>query len=229
MLTRRNRKRMSTHSVEDSKNTHNISETSVGSNHSYPSPCGQCSELVKKDDSVMEFEICEQWFHIKSQSITKAEYNYIKGGSKKKSLSKMHWYCHTCDRMAINFMKTMTNLHAKQEKIEERVGKLEEKIKDNVDKEEISQLKEELKEIKEGQKKTAEEQEKKIQEIVSTKADGTSWADIVSREEVGKDIEDTIEKRLKEKDDEEKARRDKMKNIIVYGIKEAKGANQVER
>ena len=110
----------------------------------------------------MGCEICEQWFHIKCQNITKAEYNYIKGDSKKKSLSKMHSYCHTCDRMAVNFMKTMTYLHAKQEKIEERVGNLEEKIKDKVDKEEIGQLKEDLKEIKEGQKKTAKEQEKEI-------------------------------------------------------------------
>ena len=46
---------------------------------------------------------------------------------------------------------------------------------------------------------------------------------------MSKSIEDTIEKRLKEKDDEERARRDRMKNIIVYGMKEAKGANQVER
>ena len=93
----------------------------------------------------------------------------------------MHWYCHTCDRLAVNFMKTMINVHAKQEEIEERVGKVEEKIKD---KEEIGQLKEDLKEIKEGQKKTAEEHEKKIQEIASTKAGGISWADIVGKEEV---------------------------------------------
>ena len=135
------------------------------------------------EDFAMECEICDQWFHIKCQNITKAEYNYIKGGSKKNSLSKMHWYCHTCDRMAGNFMKTMTNLHVKQEKIEERIGSLEDKINEKVDKEEIKQLKEDLKQIKEGQKKTAEEQEKKIQEIASNKTDGTSWADIVSKEE----------------------------------------------
>ena len=222
-------KELSAHSIEDTENTHGQSVTSVGSNHSNPSPCGQCSKLVKNEDFAMECEICDQWFNIKCQSITKAEYNYIKGGSKKKSLSKMHWYCHTCYRMAANFMKTMTNLHAKQEKIEGRIGSLEEKINEKVDKEEIKQLKEDLKQIKEGQKKTAEEQEKKIQEITSHKTDGISWADIVSKEEVSKNVEDTIEKRLKEKEDEEKARRDRMKNIIVYGIKEAKGSNQLDR
>ena len=69
----------------------------------------------------MECKICEQWFHIKCQDITKAEYKYIKGSSKKKSLSKMHWACHTCDRMTVNFMKTMTYLHAKQENIEKEL------------------------------------------------------------------------------------------------------------
>ena len=47
--------------------------------------------------------------------------------------------------------------------------------------------------------------------------------------EVSKNAEDTIEKRPKEKEDEEKARRDRRKNIIVYGIKEAKGSNQLDR
>ena len=46
---------------------------------------------------------------------------------------------------------------------------------------------------------------------------------------MSKNVEDTIEKRLKEKEDEEEARRDRMKNIIVYGIKEAKGSNQLDR
>ena len=54
----------------------------------------------------------------------------------------MHWYYLTCDRVTVNFMKTMTSLHAKQDKIEERVGKLREKISKKVDKEEIKQLKE---------------------------------------------------------------------------------------
>ena len=98
-----------------------------------------------------------------------------------------------------------------------------------MDKEEIEQFKGDLKEIKEGKKKAAEEQERKIQEIASTKPDGTSWADIVSKEEVSKNLGDTTEKKLKQKEDEEKARGDIIQNIIVYGIKEAKGTNQLKR
>ena len=111
------KKELSTHSIENTKNIDNLSGTSMGSSHSNPSPCGHCRKLVKNDDSAMECEICKQWYHVKCQNISKAEYNYIKGGTRKVSLSRMHWHCLTYDRVAINFMKTMTSLHAKQEKI----------------------------------------------------------------------------------------------------------------
>ena len=66
---------------------------------------------------------------------------YIKGGSKKKSLSKLHWYCLICDRMAVNFMKTMANLHTKHQLLADKVDNLEEEIKSKVDKGEVDQLK----------------------------------------------------------------------------------------
>ena len=58
----------------------------------------------------------------------KAEYETIKGGGKKNYFSKLHWYCQTCERMAVNFMRTMTSLHVKQQVLEERINQLEEKI-----------------------------------------------------------------------------------------------------
>ena len=59
------KKELSAHSIEDTENTDDQSVTSVGSNHCNPSPCGQCSKLVKNEDYAMECEICDQWFHIK--------------------------------------------------------------------------------------------------------------------------------------------------------------------
>ena len=177
----------------------------------------------------MKCEKCDQWYHIKCQNITKADYNYIQGGMRKKSLSQMHWYCQTCDKMAVNIMKTITSLHAKQQKMEEKMTKLEDKIGQRADREDIQKLKDDITSIKDGQRKVLEDQDKKIKEIVDAKQNNTSWADIVSKEEVNKNVEDTIDKRLKEKEEEEKARRDRMKNIIVYGINEVEGANPLER
>ena len=65
--------------------------------------------------------------------------------------------------------------------------------------------------------------------MTEQKQKNNSWADIVSKEEAEKEVEDKIEKRLKEKDDEEKARKDRMKNIIVHGLDEAEGADPLER
>ena len=53
----------------------------------------------------------------------------------------MHWYCLTCDRIAINFMKTMANLDIKHQILEDKVDNLEEKMKNKVVKEEVDQLK----------------------------------------------------------------------------------------
>ena len=90
--------------------------------------------LVKNEDSAMECEIYEQWFHIKNQNITKTEYNYIKISYKKKSLSMMHWCCKTYDTLAVNITRIIANLHTHQGKIEERMSKLKDKIIQEVDK-----------------------------------------------------------------------------------------------
>ena len=208
---------------KDLDNGDNQSEASYGSISSNPSPCGQCKKLVKEEDAALKCEICDQWYHIKCQNITKADLQLHPRRTRINSLSQMHWYCQTCDKMAVNIMKTMTSLHAKQQKMEEKMTKLEDKIDQKADREDIQKLKDDITSIKDGQRKVLEDQEKKIKEIIDAKQNNTSWADIVSKEEENKNVEDTIDKRLKEKGEEEKARRDRMKNIIVYGI------NEVER
>ena len=68
-----------------------------------------------------------------------------------------------------------------------------------------------------------------MKEITDQKQKNNSWADIVSKEEAEKEMDDKIAKRLKEKDEEEKARKDRMKNIIVHGIDEAEGIDPLKR
>ena len=132
-------------SYTNSLNEENQSEVSITSDTSDPSPCGQCRKLVSEDDPAMRCEICEQWFHIKCQQMTKAEYNYIQGGSsKKKALNKLHWYCSTCDRVSVNYMKKVTSLHIKQQKLKEKINALEEKINNKATKEDIQKLKNDL-------------------------------------------------------------------------------------
>ena len=213
------------------ENGDNNSEASYDSTSSNPSPCGQCKKLVKEEDSAMKCEICEQWYHIKCQNITKAEYNHIQGGgaSKKRAMTKLHWYCSTCDKVSVNFMKKLTSLNMKHQKLEEKVNNLEEKISSKANKEDIHEIRKDIKNLKNDHKKVQDEQEKKIKEITDQKQKNNSWADIVSKEEAEKEVDDKIAKRLKEKDEEEKARKDRMKNIIVHGIDEAEGTDPLER
>ena len=183
--------------------------------------CGQCKKLVKNENPAMECEICQQWYHIKCQGITKAEYECIKGGGKKKYLSKLHWYCQTCERMAVNFMRTMTSLHVKQQVLEERINQLEEKIEMKAN-QEVDHLREEIKTIREGQLQAMEEKQRALEEKVVMK----SSTNYVSKEDIKKNVTEEIETRLQEKEAEEKARKDKRKNIIVFGMKESQATNQ---
>ena len=64
---------------------------------------------------------------MRCQGITKAEYKCMKGGGKKK-YSKLHWYYQTCERKAVNFMRTMTSLHVKQHVLEDTINQLEDKL-----------------------------------------------------------------------------------------------------
>ena len=174
----------------------------------------------------MECEICNLWYHIKCQGITKAEYEYIRGGSKKKSLSKLNCYWLTCDRIAINFMKTMANLRTKHQILEDKVDNLEEKIKNKVDKEEVDQLKEEIGSISKGQKQALEEQWKKIEENLLNHQKENN---VKKNKEDIINVNDVIEKKIKETDVEERARKDRRNNMVIFGIKECEAVSGKEK
>jgi len=54
--------------------------------------CAVCSKIVSNEDLALECEICETWFHISCEDITKQEYDFL---SDHKSV---HWYCSTCNK-----------------------------------------------------------------------------------------------------------------------------------
>ena len=94
---------------------------------------------------------------------------------------------------------------------------LEEKMKNKVDKEEVDQLKAEFGSIRKGQKQALEEQWKKIEEnSLNHQKENTvkiNKEDIIS-------VNDLIEKKIKEKDVEERARKDRRNNMVIFRIKE---------
>ena len=91
--------------------------------------------------------------------------------------------------------------------------KSREQIKNKVDKEEVDQLKEEIGSIREGQKQVLEEQWKKIEEnLLNHQKENTvkiKKGDIIN-------VNDVIEKKIKEKIVEERARKDRRNNMVIF-------------
>ena len=120
----------------------------------------------------------------------------------------------------------MANLHTKHQILEDKVDNLEEKMKNKVDKEEVDKLKEEIESIRKGQKQALEEQWKKIEEnSVNHWKENTvkiNKEDIIS-------VNDVIEKKIKEKDVEERARKDRRNNMVIFEIKECEEMSCKER
>ena len=119
----------------------------------------------------------------------------------------------------------MTNLHMKQQVLEERVNQLEEKIEMKANQEEVNQLREGIKTVRKGQLQVMEEKQRKLEEKVVMK----SSTNYVSKEDVKKNVSEEIETRLQVKEAEEKARKDRRNNIVVFGIKENQATNQKDK
>ena len=69
-----------------------------------------------------------------------------------------------------------------------------------------------------------EEKQRDLEEKVVMK----SSTNYVSKEDIKKNVTEEIETRLQEKKAEEKARKDRRNNIIVFGMKENQATNQKE-
>ena len=121
-------------------------------------------------------------------------------------------------------MKILANLHTKHQILEDKVDNLEEKIKNKVYKDEVDQLKIEIGSIREGQKQAVEEQCKKIEKLIHKQENTVK----INREDIIS-ANDVFEKKIKEKDVEERARKDRRNNIVIFGIKECEAMSGKEK
>ena len=107
--------------------------------------CGDCKNVVGDNAEAIFCDICELWFHIACQKLSKHEYVFLK---KQKSKSQIHWYCDRCNRNSANFAKILGSLKSRQDsfdqrliEVEGRLGNLETEIpKDGYDKDSIISL-----------------------------------------------------------------------------------------
>ena len=73
-------------------------------------PCKICHVNVNNKDSLVQFDICQSWVHIKCNKLNLIDYKYLQG-------SNEPWYCLSCCRKVFpfgtlankNFIPSITN------------------------------------------------------------------------------------------------------------------------
>lgn len=174
--------------------------------------CPQCNKDVSDSDKGLQCEICEDWHHIKCQSVTELEYKFLN------EHKTVHWYCATCNKSIASVIKVVSSLKQRQDKIQEQVETLE----NNVAKQAavVDQIKSELIGLHQDMKT--------LQEAQKPGEPHPLWSDLVSKQveskfekvSVGMNSFQQILDEAKKKQDLEKERDVRSHNIIIYRVPE---------
>ncbi len=174
-----------------------------------PSPCGRCRKLVVRGDEALQCEICEQWFHIKCERVTKGQYKQQTAKSK----SNFHWYCDTCDIIQTGVLRQVTLLNAEHAQFKKRLLELEQT---KANKEDVQKEME-----KKADKEDMEKLEKRVttlegnQEVLGNQDDQRpSTSGVNQAKEVIKEIKDQEERKL---------------NVIIFNLAEVPGQDNQEQ
>ena len=177
-----------------------------------PSPCGRCRKMVVRGDEALMCEICSQWFHIKCEKITKAQYK--NQASKAKNF---HWYCDACDIVHSGIIREVTLLKVEYNKFKRRLEELEE---NKVNKEDLE---------KEMEKKADKDDVEKLEQRITTmegKHAASGGSSIVNQgASCSKRPEDHAEELIKEIKDQE----ERKLNALLFNLPESKADNDVDR
>ena len=217
--------------------------------------CLGCGNKVKKGDSGLNCELCNNWFHCSCENIKDEVYNVLKT-----THSGIHWYCKGCDRGVFNILKSLTEMEERQKNTETEMNKMKEEAEKQS--KGIVKLNKSMKELEEKLKKKEEEQkiiEEKQQEIDKIKISlasmdeqmkkhtvenkkniveqETLWSDIVNKHvdkklgTVQNEVE-RVQKTLQEAKKqafEERDKESRRNNIIIYKAAESDAGSVEER
>lgn len=205
--------------------------------------CKTCDKLVGKEDSGIECEICESWFHAKCEELSDEEYNFLHAHK------SLHWYCTACNKNVANTIMLFSNLKLKVDKIEEKLDKICEgvlpvKLANSVE----AKISEALVNVEtkvnklltdfQGLKDQVCSSETKLETAIEAKLVDSvdsikkklepSWASMVNKEvntqfeRVSKDVTDVklVLEDTRMKSIEERERESRSHNIIIYRVPE---------
>lgn len=117
-----------------------------------PGPCGTCKRPVRGKDRGLECEVCENWFHVGCEKVTKEQYEFLMDEENK----TIPWICRKCKGNLKHYAKKVDRLEREKEELKDRLEKLEENsllMKNEIKDEVINVVFEELEEWKEKEEK----------------------------------------------------------------------------
>ena len=176
-----------------------------------PSPCGRCRKMVIRGDEALTCDICEQWFHIKCERVTKTQYKQ----QATKGKSNFHWFCDTCNIIQSGVIKQLTILKTEHSQLKERIDNLEEtkaskeelqnEIEKKADKEDTKKLEQRVTTLEEKQGSTG---------VPNQESQGPSTSGTNQAEEVIKEIKEQDERKL---------------NVIIFNLAESSGEDNQDK
>ena len=177
-----------------------------------PSPCGRCRKMVVRGDEALACDICEQWFHIKCERVTKPQYKQ----QVSKGKSNFHWFCDTCNILQSGVIKQMTILKAEHSRFKERLDELEE---NKASKEDLQALEE---------KKADKDDMKNLEQRVTT-LEGNQGTPGASGTQGNQGPSTSGTDQAKEVIKEIKAQEERKLNVIIFNLAEGPGQDNQDK
>ena len=211
--------------------------------------CRICTELVDDEDFGLECEVCEGWFHIKCQDMTKDEYTFLE------SHKSLHWYCNSCNSSIVNVIKLFSSLKTKVDDIDNKLnsicdGILPVKIEESIDNKikvgvgeiemKVNKLISEFQEIRDQVSIAETKLDTAIEAKLVTSMDSIkknlepTWASIVNKEvntqfqRVSSDVTSvkTVLEDTQKMANEEREKESRSHNVIIYRVPEIDNQEQ---
>ena len=166
-----------------------------------------CKKDVGKKDNGIQCDACEEWFHSQCQNITDEHYSVF--GQYK----SIHWYCAQCNVSVAKLWKAVSNITARQDKLDLELEKLNNRMNEiKVEEQHLAKIDQELASLRDELKGVVE----KVLET-DTKVETAIEAKLMEG------LENKVDGRVKilKEDMEESQEIERRKvNLVFHGVKE---------
>lgn len=172
------------------------------------SKCTDCNKAVGEKENGMQCDSCEGWFHAKCEKVTEDAYHVFG-----QYQDTVHWYCSQCSKGVNKLFKAITQMNARQDKLEQDMVNLGTELKEiKSEKEQLTKVSQDMSELR----KEMETITAKVAEI-DTVVENAIEAKLIGG------LESKVDGKVKilKEDVEESIEIEKRKgNLILHGVKE---------